>query len=546
MSARDEGATETALSHMRWPFYSAPQGHCAMDLEEELRKLDRGLWSNLQQVKGAALKIWAVPKLRWFTDHGPEHSRAVVDLIGRIVEPMYRHQVGLLTADELFVLLTSCYLHDIGMQCLIRNGTPVTGLTEKDFEWVRKVHAIQSGKIIRDGTIDLGGEFGIVPFDIERDYLEAIILVSVAHATDQFFSLVARLEGTPPAPRNIPIRGSFLAALLLMGDELHLHERRVNHCLNPTICKLELLPPESLLHIFTHHYITRVEIADNGTRAFERKITVYFQFPQVSRAYAHDIAAAVLVKLMKQCNRTREIVGTANLQWTEEIDCRFVSDVMQLRSDLPSEALQLLTMHVADRKLIDRHSVIAKLKEYLETPPADAEAIVIWSEENSDAEFLADWLIAACDCRNPTIHMCHLDFSDVESASKDLIRSHTTALCDTDRIGLLLVTNFHALEVDIQSWFWNEWMPRLLTPGTGLYNMVVVFVEEGSVEPADTTIKLHRYNLPSFSGDDISCHLVEKRGFPAKKASEVAKFLVDQPAREVIRKMELCSEVSCQ
>ena len=46
-----------------------------------------------------------------FTDHTNLHSLSVIDFCNRLTG----EQIKLLNADELYVLLTSCYFHDTGM-----------------------------------------------------------------------------------------------------------------------------------------------------------------------------------------------------------------------------------------------------------------------------------------------------------------------------------------------------------------------------------------------------------------------------------------------
>ncbi|MDP3183069.1 MAG: hypothetical protein Q8M54_09685, partial [Desulfobaccales bacterium] len=90
-----------------------------VDLEQKLKESSCDeLWKDLQQIKGAAQQIWQTPKLRWYPDHGLRHSHRIIELIGQIVEPLYRRNPDYFLPEELFVLLASCYLHDIGMQDL--------------------------------------------------------------------------------------------------------------------------------------------------------------------------------------------------------------------------------------------------------------------------------------------------------------------------------------------------------------------------------------------------------------------------------------------
>ena len=47
-----------------------------------------------------------------YTDHSEQHSMNVVDFCNRLIG---KEQIEMMNADEIYVLLMSCYLHDIGM-----------------------------------------------------------------------------------------------------------------------------------------------------------------------------------------------------------------------------------------------------------------------------------------------------------------------------------------------------------------------------------------------------------------------------------------------
>jgi len=207
-------------------------------LEQSLRKISPDLWERLNGVKNAVEKVWKTTYLHWYTDHGPQHSRRVIDLIGQILCPLcldyrFRPENDFPLSDyELYILLTACYLHDIGMQDLKVDERSVDELGPSDWEEIRKRHPQRSFEIIRDRTIKPRPrrtiDLGLAESDAD-DSLMPIALVSKAHGSEYFESAVSELQENVHHPAGKPIRGDLLAALLMMGDEIDLHRSRVRH-----------------------------------------------------------------------------------------------------------------------------------------------------------------------------------------------------------------------------------------------------------------------------------------------------------------------------
>ena len=69
-----------------------------------------------------------------------DHSEEIISLLGQILKPIENHP-QFLNEHELFILLASAYLHDIGMQCLKTGGVAIDKLTKDEHEEIRKRHA---------------------------------------------------------------------------------------------------------------------------------------------------------------------------------------------------------------------------------------------------------------------------------------------------------------------------------------------------------------------------------------------------------------------
>lgn len=198
---------------------------------------------------------WISKHLYWFTDHSVSHSESIISLLEQILQPLQTTN-QMLTAEEIFILLSAVYLHDIGMQMVIVNGKSAENLTKKEYEEIRKRHAEISADIIMNRTRPELERDDIRLPEIPEEYLPAIADVAQGHSTACFEKIISHLQRHPHTPSNKKIRGDLLSALLLIGDELDLQCRRVDF----SETAFYRLSDYSQLHWYKHHYIDFVEI----------------------------------------------------------------------------------------------------------------------------------------------------------------------------------------------------------------------------------------------------------------------------------------------
>lgn len=321
-----------------------------INLEQSLKTISPDLWERLNGVKNAVKKVWKTPYLHWYTDHGPKHSERVIDLIGQILRPLYPDYLSRRENDfplsdyELYILLAACYLHDIGMQDLKVDGRSVDELGPSDWEEIRRRHPQRSFEIIRDRTIKPRRrrtiDLGLAESD-EDDSLIPIALVSMAHGSEYFEAAVHTLQKNLYNPGGKPIRGDFLAALLMMGDEIDLHKSRANL---PDDSKA--FSPLCLLHHYKHTYVSSIAVQD-GKSPLDRRIAVGFLFPpQTEGSYDQHIEAWVVNKIEEQANRTQDILVSATkgqLRWDEKpVVAKILYDEYGEREALPLEVWEVL------------------------------------------------------------------------------------------------------------------------------------------------------------------------------------------------------------
>ena len=117
-----------------------------MDLEEKLKQ-SPDLSKTLKEIETFCIDTWRAPLLPWFTSHDVSHSKEIIHLLGQILSPI-EDTPACLNEHELFILLASAYLHDIGMQYLKVKDISIDKLTSDEYEIIRKRHAEESYNII--------------------------------------------------------------------------------------------------------------------------------------------------------------------------------------------------------------------------------------------------------------------------------------------------------------------------------------------------------------------------------------------------------------
>lgn len=160
-----------------------------------------------------------------FTDHSMRHSLDVIEFCNQIIG---ERNIGLMNAEEIFILLMSIYMHDFGM-----------GIAEKDFlefipqltdgnadvkyskfamrETIRKYHHELSAKLIEKYAplFDVGDE----------SYVHAISQVAKGHRVTDLLN-----ENDYPVAYRLSDGGEvclpYLAALIRLADEVDIGRDR--------------------------------------------------------------------------------------------------------------------------------------------------------------------------------------------------------------------------------------------------------------------------------------------------------------------------------
>ena len=169
--------------------------------------------TKLDHIRNYMVAVWSKGTIfhPLFTLHGEQHSRQVEQIIGHVLAPEHsdHHKLkNLLTMDELFFLLASAWLHDVGMITPLKEvekrKIAAEGLSEAD--WVREVHHERSRDYVMEHKDEL---------HLETNEADSIGQVSWAH----------RVVNLSDLPRDYP-NLRFLGAVLRIADGLDISNVR--------------------------------------------------------------------------------------------------------------------------------------------------------------------------------------------------------------------------------------------------------------------------------------------------------------------------------
>jgi hypothetical protein len=359
-------------------------------LENECRFHNLDLHRKLDRVKRSVQEIWAEPRFLWFTDHGVGHSERLIDILSQIVSHL-RTTSKWLSPQELYILLAACYLHDIGMQDFRVAGRGMESFTIKDYNLIRQRHPERSKELILRRSLHRKRDEFKIDLDDNLSYLVPIALISQAHGSKYFEDTVEELMAAPHSPGGRRIRGDLLAALLMIADELDLHEERARF---PEEMNLS---PVSALHHHAHHYVAEVKV-NPGDVSKERRIQLSMNYPANSGAYAEQVMEWLVSKLQKQLRRTALIVEKATdgeLRWSRQIDVKMTFDRYEVRRPMPTAAQLELHHELTAIETVDYEEVLQSLQESILKAPKHCVLCLVAEDEQARVQILK-WLEANC------------------------------------------------------------------------------------------------------------------------------------------------------
>ena len=224
-------------------------------LEKRLAELSPSLHGRVESSIVALIGMLEGFRSRFptFTDHTILHSLDVLDYSNKIMGPY----VDSLSAIECYVLIMSCYLHDIGM-----------GVNQKDYdefskkldlsEYLREHPDADEKRIVRDFHNELSGLFVRKYwelFDIpSEEAVFSIIQLSRGHRKTDLFD---EKEYPVLETEDGIIRTAYLSAVLRLADEIDIAVDRNPELLFDTS---ELTLQADIDAFGTHESIRRVDV----------------------------------------------------------------------------------------------------------------------------------------------------------------------------------------------------------------------------------------------------------------------------------------------
>jgi energy-coupling factor transporter ATP-binding protein EcfA2 len=205
------------------------------------------------------------------TEHGYDHSIRILYRLEKL--PRFKKKSEKLLSDiEIFVLLLSIFLHDIGMQCDFRKYPSVKQTAEDEFNI--KFVSVFGGDFTQENMIELRKYHHLVTsawlLDAFKNKTPVELYSILCNLKPEILSIV-RVVCQYHSKENIkecPVdsfgkKQRFLASLMRLGDELDIDEKRINE----KTTEFFDIPDDNSLFWYLHKQ-TRIEYFDDKIRFY--------------------------------------------------------------------------------------------------------------------------------------------------------------------------------------------------------------------------------------------------------------------------------------
>jgi len=290
---------------------------------------NHNLGERLEKIKEHCMRklpyIHSQGRFRYYTDHGPGHSEAVIKILDKLTEGVE------LSEYENFLLKCSAWLHDIGM--LRREGGDIND--PEVCNRIREEHHKRSAEYISKHWREIG----------LSDETEAAIIQWICYA----HSSKVDIEDKVPAGENVRTR--LLAALLRLADALDCREDRLPP---EEYRRLPQIPRESQEEYWKHEIVKKVEI--KGSKIYVEILLKYKDHKE------KNVADKVKEKIKKELNSVREVLERYNLHF--ELDFNNDIEPPELEERPPIRTIEAYKRVRNENELKD----VVKDDRFLETP----------------------------------------------------------------------------------------------------------------------------------------------------------------------------------
>ena len=329
-----------------------------MPIEEipKFKHLNDGTLKNaLSHMRDECIPILDNNLFPHYTDHSVKHSDHLINYIDELIEPISSQSK--LTDNELMILYSACYLHDIGMQYERAGETKVIRDLIGQREWkeisiehkrdlIRKYHHKISAELV---TCQISS-FGIhLHNNINSEHVACLC---DAHCLDVYSKEYKDLMQSSP---NIHL--PLLSALLRMADILDESSKRANILKSKTL-DLDIV---SQSHWWRNYYTEDI-IFDISNRT----VCLYFNFPKQKYKEYSDIIPEIQVPLIQSefsCH-TNEL-NKVGVGWSVkyEVPQKRYSSIEEMPEDIYLEMCQLIHRRKEKQKEESQLSILQSFKQ---------------------------------------------------------------------------------------------------------------------------------------------------------------------------------------
>lgn len=307
--------------------------------------MEKYLLIELQNVRGDIESTLKNNILKHFTNHGLEHSdRMVKNLKELINDNLLSTEKIRLSENELFILILSIYLHDIGMHITKAHDITknICDLEKEDFISIRDNHGEISAKILEESIRKKEDIYGIkINFNkpLIKTFSKFVCQVISKHQSKFKYNPQEKVDF-----EGKQVRIGILIALLRIIDKLDCDHNRIDI---DQLLQFSI-PGESLLHWAACIYVDSVTIDDGN-------IKIIASYPDNFPPTHIDILNKYIIG-----NLNEEIELVKDELWKSKIKISFDNQVHRQKGEYSSNKWSSLPDEIL--KIFEEQIVLAKPK----------------------------------------------------------------------------------------------------------------------------------------------------------------------------------------
>ncbi len=298
----------------------------------------------IQVLREAVTHVLANNLQPHFTDHSVSHSDRLIEILTNLAQIIREDRQ--LSSEEAFILVASCYLHDVGMQYERAGSTQIIVGQQLATPWeqlnkecrrllLRKHHHQISAELVAGCT----GEGNVLKLPLNMDHRRSCIAsICEAHGLDTKSDRYKELSVDVANVRMV-----LLAGLLRVADILDESLWRANGEKAASL----LLDTPSQVHWWRHRYTTDITFD-----AESRQICLHFMFPTSRRQeYSAIIPCLQMPEITNEISRHKATFVQAGLNWY--LTHKVIIQPYDTSQEMPEPVLAAMQRLLHERKVAD-------------------------------------------------------------------------------------------------------------------------------------------------------------------------------------------------